>query len=150
MEDLAKIEAIKRLKARYFRLLDTKQWDAWGEVFTEDAVLRVEINVTTYGGEPDIRSAYDGRAAIRDGVRGLIHNTLTVHHGHMPEIELTSPTTAKGIWAMEDILETRTSYMRGYGHYHETYRLVGDDWQIASLRLSRLRVEITQRSASPD
>jgi hypothetical protein len=40
--------------------------------------------------------------------------------------------------------------MRGYGHYHETYRLVGDDWQIASLRLSRLRVEITQRSASPD
>ena len=34
--DLVEIEAIRQLKARYFRLLDTKQWDAWLEVFTED------------------------------------------------------------------------------------------------------------------
>jgi len=33
---LAEIEAIKQLKARYFRLLDTKQWDAWREVFSDD------------------------------------------------------------------------------------------------------------------
>ena len=40
--DLVEIEAIKQLKARYFRLLDTKRWDAWREVFTED--LRAEIH----------------------------------------------------------------------------------------------------------
>ena len=40
--DLVEIEAIKQLKARYFRFLDTKQWDAWKEIFTED--FRAEIH----------------------------------------------------------------------------------------------------------
>ena len=35
----ADIEAIKRLKARYFRLMDTKQWDDFATVFAEDAVM---------------------------------------------------------------------------------------------------------------
>ena len=34
----------------------------------------------------------------------VLQDVVTVHHGHMPEIELTSPTTARGIWAMEDML----------------------------------------------
>ena len=34
MQALDEIEAIKQLKARYFRLMDTKQWDAFGEVFS--------------------------------------------------------------------------------------------------------------------
>jgi SnoaL-like domain len=33
---LAEIEAIKQLKARYFRLLDTKRWDEWREIFSKD------------------------------------------------------------------------------------------------------------------
>ncbi|MCX2983179.1 hypothetical protein EYC98_20145 [Halieaceae bacterium IMCC14734] len=36
LAQLAEIEAIKALKARYFRTPDTKQWQAWGECFTED------------------------------------------------------------------------------------------------------------------
>lgn len=32
------IEQIKQLKAKYFRFVDTKQWDAWGELFTEDVI----------------------------------------------------------------------------------------------------------------
>jgi hypothetical protein len=41
MEDtvtLLEIEAIKQLKARYCRHLDTKNWEAWREVFAEDFV----------------------------------------------------------------------------------------------------------------
>ena len=30
------IEQIKQLKARYFRLLDAKDWDAFAELFTDD------------------------------------------------------------------------------------------------------------------
>lgn len=37
-ENLTEIEAIKVLKARYCRLLDTKQWTAWRELFTDDFV----------------------------------------------------------------------------------------------------------------
>ena len=30
------LEAIRQLKARYFRLMDTQQWDAWKSCFTDD------------------------------------------------------------------------------------------------------------------
>jgi len=39
MRALEEIEAIKQLEARYFRLMDTKQWEAWADVFTEDAIV---------------------------------------------------------------------------------------------------------------
>lgn len=32
--------------------------------------------------------------------------------------------------------------MRGYGHYHETYRRIDGEWRIATLRLTRLAVDI--------
>jgi 3-phenylpropionate/cinnamic acid dioxygenase small subunit len=32
------IESIKQLKARYYRYLDTKDWDRWRDVFTDDFV----------------------------------------------------------------------------------------------------------------
>jgi hypothetical protein len=62
----------------------------------------------------------------------------------MPEIELTSPTTAKAVWAMEDIIEGGgRPLFRGYGHYHETYRKEGDTWRIATLHLTRIRLEVS-------
>ena len=33
-------------------------------------------------------------------MRGAVGGVVTVHHGHMPEIDVTSPTTATGTWAM--------------------------------------------------
>jgi hypothetical protein len=33
------IEAIKRLKARYFRTMDTKDWPAMRQVFCDDVVM---------------------------------------------------------------------------------------------------------------
>ena len=40
LRELRDIESIKQLKARYFRFMDTKQWDEWQWVFTEDARLK--------------------------------------------------------------------------------------------------------------
>lgn len=37
--DLATVDAVEQisqLKARYFRLMDQKQWEEWRDVFTED------------------------------------------------------------------------------------------------------------------
>jgi hypothetical protein len=31
--------------------------------------------------------------------------------------------------------------LEGYGHYHETYSKIDGNWYIASMRLSRLRVD---------
>jgi hypothetical protein len=89
------IEAIKQLKARYFRTMDTKDWDAMREVFTDDVVMD-----TTASGGNVITGAEQCIAFLREAIGDVV----TVHHGHTPEIELKSPTTAVGIWAMEDML----------------------------------------------
>ena len=41
VQRLIDIEAIKQLKARYFRAIDRKEWDELGQVFAPDAVLEV-------------------------------------------------------------------------------------------------------------
>ena len=41
LQRLCDIEAIKQLKARYFRLMDQKRWDDWALVFAKDAHLVV-------------------------------------------------------------------------------------------------------------
>jgi hypothetical protein len=136
--DLGEVEAIKQLKARYFRLLDSKQWDQWREVFTED--FRGEF----HGPHPVVR--IDGRDEMVESIRNLLADVPTVHHGHMPEIEIMGADTAKGIWAMVDVVKLGAGFT-GYGHYHEEYRKVDGRWRIASMRLTRLHIEPHQPSA---
>jgi uncharacterized protein (TIGR02246 family) len=127
------VEAIKQLKARYFRLMDTKDWDGMREVFADD----VYIDTTDSGGR-----VVEGADEFMRGLRELLADVVTVHHGHMPEIELTSPTTATGIWAMEDWLRWPGDRdMHGAGHYHEEYEKVDGRWRIKKMTLTRLRVD---------
>ena len=132
------IEAIKQLKARYFRTMDTKDWDAMRQVFSDDVVT----DTTASGG-----NVITGADEFMTFLRESIGDVVTVHHGHMPEIELTSPTTAKGVWAMEDMLRwPNGAELHGYGHYHETYEKVDGTWRIKTLTLTRLRQDFTEPS----
>lgn len=142
-ERLAAIEEIKQLKAKYFRCMDTKDWDGFASVFADDAVMDMSSEMRDGTTEGDGITA--GAQAIAAFVRGAVGNVITVHHGHMPEIHLTSGTTATGIWAMEDKLwwpdGSPLRHMHGYGHYHERYVRTPDGWRIAHLTLTRLRVD---------
>ncbi len=129
MDDL---EAIKQLKARYFRLMDTKQWDAWRDLFTEDAVLQAS---------PDSEERFEGRDEIVAKVSHVLRDAVTVHHGHMPEIEIHGDT-ASGVWAMDDFVEMPQLVLHGWGHYHEEYAREDGRWRIRSSRLARLRLDI--------
>jgi uncharacterized protein (TIGR02246 family) len=132
MDDL---EAIKQLKARYFRTMDTKDWEGMRTVFADDVVM----DTTDSGG-----GVVSGADAFLAFLRKTLQDVVTVHHGHMPEIELTSSTTATGIWAMEDLLRwPNGTELRGYGHYHETYALIDGAWRIKTSRLTRLRMDFT-------
>jgi SnoaL-like domain len=129
------IEAIKTLKARYFRLMDTKDWAGMRLVFTDDLL----IDTTESGG-----GLVSGADEFMTFLSATLADVVTVHHGHMPEIELTSPTTATGVWAMEDTLTwPDDSALHGYGHYHETYEKVGGEWRIKSSTLTRLRMDFS-------
>lgn len=138
-EALLEIEAIRRLKARYFRTMDTKDWTAFARVFAPDA----EMDVTDDAG-PDLGRVRGG-PRIAAAIERAVGSARTIHHGHMPEIELTGRDSARGIWAMSDFVEWpseegRTG-LRGYGHYIETYRKIDGEWRIASMKLARLRVD---------
>lgn len=137
MDDL---EAIRQLKARYFRLMDTKQWDAWRDCFTEDVVLQTL---------PDPDERFVGRDHVVSRVSAILTDSVTVHHGHMPEIELTGPDSATGIWAMFDWVDMPNLVLRGAGHYHDEYARQAGGWRIRRSRLTRLRLDIERKVAPP-
>jgi uncharacterized protein (TIGR02246 family) len=139
------LEEIKRLKARYFRTLDRKEWSGFAQVFAREAVMEV----------PEAGMVRRGRDAIVASVSAALEGTRTVHHGHMPEIDVTGPDTARGIWAMFDYVEWPASEsgerigFHGYGHYLEEYVREDGQWRIARLLLSRIRVDRGPVRAGP-
>ena len=146
-DDAAAIEDIKRLKARYYRC---HGHEGVGRL---ERRLRAGRHLDTTEEAPQL-PIVEGRQNIIDFVSGQLDGVTTCHHGHMPEIEITSPTTANGIWAMEDHLwmpeghPLGIRHLHGYGHYHETYEKIGDRWYIKTLKLTRIRVDVTMEGES--
>ncbi|MBK7250756.1 MAG: nuclear transport factor 2 family protein [Gammaproteobacteria bacterium] len=141
---LIAIREIERLKARYFRCMDAKDWAGFEAVFTPDVITDFRE-----GTQPRNESLLiEGAARFVAGLAPTLEPLITVHHGHMPEIEIISETTATGIWAMEDKLWAPESSnmpwrrLHGYGHYHERYEKRGGEWRISAIRLTRLRVDM--------
>jgi hypothetical protein len=143
VEKILAIEEIKRVKSKYFYGLDHKDWDLWRrEVWAPDGKLIV----------PEAAIEAVGFDAVIAYVSVSTADQISVHHGHMPDIEITSESTATGIWAMEDRLyRTKqhpladgSTYLHGFGHYHEEYVRLPKGWRIASTRLTRLRVQLSK------
>lgn len=140
VDELIAIEEIKQLKARYFRCLDTKDWECWRtSVFTSDF---------RFGNSED-----RGPDALINIItrNGIVDRVKTAHQGHMPEIEILSPTTARGIWSANYIhvyplgQPYPTTGEEGaalgganetWTFYIETYEKVDGQWLIKSEDLS--------------
>ena len=86
--EAAELEAIRQLKYAYFRTLDLKQFEALGELLTEDATASYE----------DGKTVLEGRAAIVGWLASALRDPgiVTEHLGHHPEIIFTSDTVAEG------------------------------------------------------
>jgi len=145
MDDIAflrDVEEIKRLKAKYFYYLDTKDWNGWREqVFLEDSIIYSEEMID----EP-----LAGISSIIEFVEKITAAAVTVHHGHTPNIEFISTDVANGTWAMEDRIYWSAdqpyqgiySKLHGFGYYRETYLRRSEGWRIKDLSLKRIRVEM--------
>jgi hypothetical protein len=128
------LDSLERLKARYCRTLDLKDWPAFRDVFTDDFV-----SDTSEAGGRVISGADDFVAYIRT----VLARAVTVHQVQQPEIDVTSATAAAGTWAMLDVVRFRPGVsMHGFGHYVETYEKVDGVWRIKTSKLTRLREEI--------
>jgi hypothetical protein len=129
-------DAIAELKARYFRFIDTKDWARFHGLFTVDA----HIDTSVDGGP-----IFDNTDLFVGFLINTLNDVVTVHQGHMQELQLTSPTTATGVWELEDLLRFPTdpaTNAHGYGNYREIYSKVDGQWLIASLQLTRYRMDI--------
>ena len=137
------LEAIRQLKARYCRYLDTKDIESWRDVFTADVVVTLDMAVSSRGADPMTAPPLEGVDRFVPAALAGIGNAATMHHCHTPEITLTSDTTATGIWAMEDrLIYPDGRELRGAGHYHETYEKQDGTWRIKSLHLTRTILEM--------
>jgi hypothetical protein len=148
---LLAIEEIKQLKGRYFRFLDTKDWESLRSIFCDDADFDARASLSIDGRGEAGRAAesnswvYRGGDVIIDFIQRAVGSSRTVHHGHCHEIELRSADEASGIIAMEDQIwdeAGRTLSLHGCGHYHETYRRVDGRWRIHTSRITRLYVSL--------
>jgi hypothetical protein len=136
VQRLADIEAIKQLRGRYSRAIDTKDWDLFGASLAEDARLSTDGGIN------------EGRDAIVAAVSHSLANATTMHHQHTPEIEITGPNAASGTWAMNDIVRLGTFVLRGFGHYSEEYVRTSEGWKIKSSTLTRVHVDTEGELAS--
>ena len=140
MADLAKleaavrtlqdIEAIKKLKARYWRCVDKKLWKEMETCFARDAKA-------DYG--PGM--VFEGMVAVVDFLKASTgqESMITAHGGHNAEIEITGENSATGIWALNDlvIIQPNTKMM-GWGHYEDEYVREKGQWRIKTTRITRI------------
>jgi hypothetical protein len=147
-EHLGAIEAIKQAKARYFRGVDTADAELVRGILASDCVLDYRGGCTDPATGKDFLPAMNVvlRGSAAWSAAGLAKaGIVSVHQGHHCEIELSSDTSAYGIWSMSDRLfmppGAPYSVMTGYGYYHETYEKQDGSWKIKTLRISRIRVQ---------
>jgi hypothetical protein len=145
LQQLSDIEDIKKVKAQLYRSLDAKDWDAVRACFADDATFDLMDD-----------QLFDAPDAFVAAVRERTAGATTVHHGHMPEIEIDSETEAHGLWALADYLEWDADPatgerrgMKGYGRETETYRKVDGAWRIASVVLRYIRIDALPREPLP-
>lgn len=145
VQKMKDIEEIKVLKSRYFRALDTKDWDALEETL-----------------HPDIETAYSNGTLVFHGPKEVTNyfkevmptTEITLHQGHNPEIIIDDETHATGKWYLQDNLifakgnPYEGTQIQGSAIYTDKYVKVDGKWLIAETGYLRVYEESFQRDAS--
>ena len=151
IEVLKAVEEIRRLEARYARYADEKRWADLAGLFTVDGTFTPQAT----DGKP--LAVMSGRREIVDSMTAVMNGDVSpIHLLLTSEIDILSPTTAHGIWAMADLIfrndeppvqADATSdipafkTMRGWGHYHVDYVKIDGAWYFSRRVQTRTRLE---------
>jgi len=133
LQRLEDIEAIKTMKYVYFRSIDTANIDAIEPYIHDD------IEIDYHGGS--YHWQMQGKAPFLEALRQAFHSKgLAQHTGHHPEIEIISPTTARGKWYLTDVFTHLDTLLQvaGGALYSDDYVKANGTWQIR--RTSYVRV----------
>lgn len=149
LQRLIEIEAIKDLKARYFRGVDMREENTLRDVFCEDvqldysrACIDPQTGVNHIPGAGSTTGSDVGIAMIIETQKGMV----SVHHASIPEIRILDESNAEAIWPMVDRLQfpagSAIRELIGYGYYYDSYKKIDGEWRIQTLRVERLRIDI--------
>jgi SnoaL-like domain len=147
LQQLIEAREIERVKARYFRYMDHRQWPEFRDLLTDDLQFFIDTGREHVAATPTWTSA----DALVSYLASTPESKITVHQGHMPDIEFVDDDHAQGVWAMFDWVDypTRGTAFKGYGYYFETYvRCPDGRWRISSSRLTRLRTNTAESRES--
>lgn len=121
--DLEAVALISRLKYRYLRALDTKDWVLFRDTLIPEATA-------TYG---EYLRFEDREALVSFMEVTLGPHMLTEYRCGQPEIEVDGDTAA-GVWALSDtvIIPEDGMLVRGTAFYHDEYvRDTTGEWLIS-------------------
>ena len=128
----ADVEAIKQVKYRYLRAMDTKHWDDFAATMTEDIV-------GAYGSSLGKELHFDNRVDLVEYLSSAMGpGIITEHRVTHPEITVTGDT-ASGIWYLQDrVIVAEFNFMLiGAAFYHDTYRRTDNGWKISGTGYDR-------------
>jgi len=126
LQVLEDINAIRELKARYLRACDRKLPDVMRDCFVEKgAVIEAE-------GFPSFTDR-EGWVQVFTELAVNNPNVMDTHHGQNPQIVLTGPDSASGVWDLQFTqinLKERT-VVNLAGEYRDHYVRSGGRWWIS-------------------
>ena len=110
VQRLKDVQAIKELKSKYFRALDTKNWD------------ELETTMT-----PNISTAYSNGKLVFHGPKEITnyfkesmpHTEITLHQGHNPVIWFESDTVA-AVFSARGSRSVRRDFFTHFGSSRHT------------------------------
>jgi SnoaL-like domain len=128
----ADLAAIKRVKYRYLRALDTKHWHDFADTLTDD--VRGD-----YGSSVGKELHFTNRTDLVEYMRSACGpNVVTEHRVTHPEIDVTGDT-ASGRWYLQDrVIVPEFDFMLiGAAFYRDQYRRTDGGWRISATGYDR-------------
>ena len=128
MTSAADKEAIERVKYRYLRALDTKDWEGFAATLTDDVT-----------GDYGSRLHFTNRTELVDYLRSSIGpGVITEHHVTHPEITVDGDQ-ASAVWYLQDrVIVAEFNFMLiGAGFYRDSYRRTPQGWKISATGYDR-------------
>ena len=145
VRQLKDVQAIQELKSKYFRALDTKNWDALETTMTPN------ISADYANGKP----VFHGPKEITNYFRESMPDTgIALHQGHDPVIWFESDAVAYGKWYLQVnmIFAEGSPYcgtqIQGSAIYTDKYVKVDGRWLIEDIGCLRVYEESFQRDST--
>jgi len=132
LDELADIEAIKQVKYRYLRALDTKRGHEFADTLAEDVI-------GDYGSSVGEEHHFTNRVDLVNYMRkSLGPAVITEHRVTHPEITVSGDEASGGWYLQDRVIVADVNFMLiGAAFYRDKYRRTADGWKISATGYDR-------------